>query len=375
MSERSVFLFFSEGGSDKEYHVHLRQVGVQTFMVQYANGPRGKVGQSKDKLTAPVSLEDAKTCFDKLVAEKQKKGYTESPSGVRFTATELGARASGHAQQLPSAIDHVTAMQLLNDDAWAMQEKANGERRTIVIRPDGVRGINKLGLYTSIPETWVEQLSAVQNATLDGEQIGNEFYAFDLIELNGNDFRQEPLSTRWSYLEALLTPLMPQMPSINLLELHRQSENKATVWRNLERQNREGMVFKKLRDPYTAGRSLSALKYKFVETCTVIVIQRNAQRSALVGLLDTAGNLVATGNVTIPQAFDVSVGDLIEIRYLYFNPGGAFEQPVFLHKRADVDRSEATFTQIQRTKPGVVMDADGRRTVEDVQAEPDRPRF
>ena len=68
------------------------------------------------------------------------------------------------------------------------------------------------------------------------------------------------------------------------------------------------------------------------------------------------------GNVTVPQNFNVpKEGDLVEVQYLYYNPEGAFEQPVYLGPRVDVLPHEANLKQVTRLKPGVAMDELGRR--------------
>jgi len=369
--DKSVYLFKTEGSSDKEYHAHLRQ-RADGWGVDYANGPRGKVGQSKPKTPAPLNYSDALTVFDKLVSSKKKDGYTEDSAGVRFTNTEEGKNFSGHIQQLPTAIDQARAAELERDDGFAAQEKANGERRTIEVVDGQVRGINKLGLYVNIPETWVTEFSKFGNAKIDGEQVGETFHAFDMVSLNSIDLGARTFATRYDNLVTLFMKFNSQAPSLQLLKAAFTTAEKAALLAVIKAQNREGLVYKEISAPYTGGRSDSVFKYKLLESCTCLVVAQNQQNSVQLGLHDSGGYLVPVGNVTIPanQALP-SPGSLLEVQYLYFNPGGAFEQPISLGLRNDILPEETVLTQIKRLKPGVTMDADGRRTD---QAVPNGPK-
>lgn len=372
MSERSITLYCREGSSDKVYQVHLRAQG-DGWVVDYANGPRGKALRPGTKTETPVSLAEAQVIYDKLVKSKMKGGYTEDESGARYTRSEHAGRVSGHAQQLPSAIDAETCLLLLADPAWAMQEKANGERRTLLIRDGQVQGVNKLGLLVDVPETWVAEFGGLFNAEIDGEHVGDDFFAFDLLRLGALDLRQESFDTRYTTLAGLIQTHEPVLRSLRLLRASVTTQDKRAAFVAIKDGSGEGVVFKKRSAAYEPGRSNSSLKFKHQETSTCIVVARNRQRSVQLGLLSADGQeqLVNVGNVTIPANHDVpEEGALVEVQYLYFNPGGAFEQPVYLGPRTDINREEATFAQVMRLKPGMSMDARGAR-VSDVDAQPD----
>jgi bifunctional non-homologous end joining protein LigD len=265
MSEKSIYLFCTEGGSDKEYHAHLRAMG-NGWIVQYANGPRGRVGQSKNKFEAPTTLEAATKVYNDLVKSKMKGGYTEAESGVRFTNTEHAARASGHAQQLPTSISEQQAQALDRDDDWCSQEKANGERRTVEVKGSEVRGINKLGLYVNIPETWVAEFRAFGDVTFDGEHVGDTLHVFDLLVNDGKDIKGQPFSRRYAVLEKLVEGMNNVSPSIKILKASFTTEDKRALVQEIKDGNREGMVYKNVRAPYDSGRSDDALKFKLVES-------------------------------------------------------------------------------------------------------------
>lgn len=357
--ERSVFLYQTEGATDKEYHLHLRKK-ADGWVVDYANGRRGKVSGSKPIIETPTSYQTAAQELEKKLKSKLKDGYTESESGIRFTSSELQGRVSGHRQQLPSPITEDQARKLIDDPDYALQEKANGERRSIEFTPDGPQGVNKLGLYVNIPETWISELQTLGNPDLDAEQVGDTLWVFDLLKCNGQDSRQLPFKDRYLKLEEIIQ--RASTPSIKLLKAHFGREAKLSFLQEIESRRGEGGVFKDIFATYDAGRSASAFKYKFQESSTCITLKRNQQRSVQIGVRNPNGEMIELGNVTIPANQEVpNEGDLVEVQYLYYNPEGALEQPVYLGKRVDILIEEAVLSQITRLKPGIEMDENGNR--------------
>lgn len=372
-TEKSIYLFLTEGSSDKEYHVHLRAKGAG-WVVDYANGPRGRVGQSKPKIVEPLAFEAALSVFNDLVKSKTKGGYTEDSTGVRFTNTEAGKTASGHVQQLPTSIDRATALRYNSDDVWAVQQKATGERRTVLVRDGVVRGINKLGLFVNIPETWANEFLALGTATLDGEQVGEVFYAFDLLHYGSDDLRSMSFEHRYDRLEGLVAMTAGLLPSMQLLKAEFTTAGKRAKLDAAEAGNQEGLVYKRVSAPYEGGRSNNVFKFKFRESATCIVIKQNQQRSVELALLDSRGTPVSVGNVTIPESLAVpSVNDLWEVQYLYYNPRGGFDEPVSIGPRNDILHAEVVFGQVTRLKPGVEMDADGYRIAPQSPTSPRKP--
>lgn len=361
--EQSTYLFMTEGSSDKEYHAHLREV-AGGWCAYYANGPRGRVCNTKPIKDGVFAYEVALGHFQAKVKDKIKSGYTPSESGVRFTNTEKSGNASTHVQQLPTATNESAAISMVADARFCAQEKANGERRTIEVIDGVVRGINKLGLYVNLPENLIQALAGFKNAMFDGEEIGVTFHVFDLLSYDRVNLRDRAFGERYAMLtEEVLHGLFttPDWP-IKVLTAAFTCEEKAALLAQVKDSNGEGLVFKDVTAPYGGGRSSSVFKYKFKESCTCTVIQANQQRSVQLGLLNGAGEMLAVGNVTIPANFAVpAAGELVEVEYLYFNPEGAFEQPVYLGPRNDILASEANLGQINRLKPGVSMDDLGRR--------------
>lgn len=348
--ETSAHLWSTKNGSDKLYNLFLRPK-ADGWSVDYTNGKRGGTLQSGTKTEKPVSYEAALKLFDSTVKAKTKDGYGTVDSGVAYTSSEFSGRATGLDVQLLSPIDEQRCNELLADDAWVAQLKENGERRVIFVKDGVVTGANRSGLLVDIPEQWTKDFAVFQNATFDGEHVGREFAAFDLLSWYGADLRHQPFSIRHLKLIGLLIPNQKPGSCFRLVESQATRDTKIRLLQHVRQQQLEGIVFKRARAAYGAGRSADALKFKLTDSATCIVVRQNTQRSVVLGLLDAQGDLIEQGNVTIPANHQMpQPGALVEISFLYYT-GKAFEQPVYGGERKDLVRDDAQISQITRIKP------------------------
>jgi ATP-dependent DNA ligase len=83
-------------------------------------------------------------------------------------------------------------------------------------------------------------------------------YAFDLIELDGNDLRREPLAARKATLSSLL---WRDAPGLRFND-HFQNEDGKVVFAHACKLGLEGLVSKRRSSPYRSGRSLDWIKSK-----------------------------------------------------------------------------------------------------------------
>jgi len=83
-------------------------------------------------------------------------------------------------------------------------------------------------------------------------------YAFDLLELDGQDLRREPLETRKATLASLLRGCRP---GVRLNE-HLEHQDGAIVFAHACKLGLEGIVSKRLGSIYRSGRSKDCLKFK-----------------------------------------------------------------------------------------------------------------
>jgi ATP dependent DNA ligase domain len=89
-------------------------------------------------------------------------------------------------------------------------------------------------------------------------------YAFDLIELNGDDLRRDPLEVRKATLASVLSKTGPGLR----LNEHLEHEDGEVVFRHACKLGLEGIVSKRKGSPYRSGRSPDWLKMKNPEAPT-----------------------------------------------------------------------------------------------------------
>ena len=145
-------LYYREGSSDKVYQASIEQQNGG-YVVNFAFGRRGTTLQTGTKTQAPVSYEEAKKIFDKLVNEKTAKGYTPGEEGTPYQHTDKKNRVAGIMCQLLNSIDESEATRLIGDPAFCFQEKLDGRRLLLERRGEEINGINRLGLFVGVPES------------------------------------------------------------------------------------------------------------------------------------------------------------------------------------------------------------------------------
>lgn len=353
MSESSTYLFFRDGSSDKVYNVHVAQKG-SGYVVNFEHARRGASLKCGSKTADPVSLEKATKIAEKLVNKKRGEGYTDAEGGKPYEGNANTSQDMGFRVQLLNPIeDDAAAERFLNDSAWVMQEKYDGERALVIVDGDEVTRTNRKGFAVpvaiEVADVARRCLTVSGRSVLDGEMFGTTFAPFDLLMLNGVDIRDQPYVERLRLLETLTLDAV-EWPR---LHTYRSTEQKRRMYAQLREDNAEGVVFKRASAPSTAGRPSSGgdqIKRKFVETASCRVIDRNdSKRSVQLELLDpNSGLWTFVGNVTIPPNFAIpGKGQVVEVRYLYAMKGGSLIQSVFAGIRSDIDAAECTIAQLK----------------------------
>jgi bifunctional non-homologous end joining protein LigD len=165
--------------------------------------------------------------------------------------------------------------------SWIHEIKLDGFRLMVRRDPAGVRLITRNGHDWSGRFPLIAEAAGALRARsflIDGEVVACDgdgvpsfdrlryrrgdgavfLYAFDLIELNGEDLRREPLEARKAVLAKLLR--QPQ-PGLELNE-HADDLPGDIVFRHACKLGFEGIVSKRLGSPYRSGRSRDWLKMK-----------------------------------------------------------------------------------------------------------------
>jgi len=346
----SISLEFREGGSDKVYHATLEKEATSgLFKVKFAYGRRGSSLTTGTKTPSPVQYYQAKKIYDKLVNEKMGKGYTAfgGQASVAHIAPVVKESAGVHPQLL-NETEEESIDALINDDSWGMQEKHDGQRKTMTYIGDQLIIGNKKGIKTSILEETGFHFSAsaeklqIPGLVVDGEDMGEYIVLFDCLSHPGT------YSERYNYLEGLNL----HTKRIKISPLVVTKDAKRILYNELKKNKAEGVVFKKLDALYKPGRPASGgtqLKFKFRETCSCIVSGESTGKNSISLLaLDEKGKEVNIGNATVyPNQVMPAAGEIVEIKYLYYYPGGSLYQPVFLGPRNDVDREECLISKLK----------------------------
>ena len=265
--EKHVLLRYKAGGSDKDYQVHLvPQAGG--WVVNFEYGRHGQSMTAGTKTESPLDFEAAAKVYDQSIKKQMTKGYTTSGTGVLYAGTDKADRVSGVLPQLLNFIEEEELGKYFRDDKYIMQEKKDGRRVIVRKRGDEVQGINRKGLTVPIHED-VHAAASIwldYSVTLDGEMIGNTYYIFDVLEVNGQDLHGESYAQRY----VRLIPLGREAsPHLVVLPCYTGEAEKRRKFAEIEAENGEGVVFKDKDAIYTAGRPNSygpQTKYKFYAT-------------------------------------------------------------------------------------------------------------
>ena len=361
MKPESLTLYYKDGSSDKVYFATLEKqmaVGTHSWVVNFAYGRRGSTMTTGTKTQAPVDYTAAKKIYDKAIKDKTAKGYTVGKDGTPFQFTDKESRDSGLHPQLLNSIDDARLAELMKDDEWCMQEKMDGRRCMIRKTGDAVEGVNRLGLTIGLPQPIVDELKKTnRDFVIDGETIGDEFYVFDAIEIDGLSVKDFPYFSRRTGLGNLLEiDTESRLNHIIMVESATSTKSKKIMFELLSNKNKEGVVFKRLDSLYISGRPSSGgnqLKYKFVEDASCVVIRVNDKRSVALGVFESEEDipkmkLLDVGNTTIPPNHDIpKVGDVVSVRYLYAYRGGSLYQPVYQGARDDQTIAECSIKQLK----------------------------
>jgi bifunctional non-homologous end joining protein LigD len=353
-----ITLHYAEGGSDKLYRISIEPADA-LFVVNYANGRRGSTMATGTKTNSPVAWPEARKICNKLLSEKVGKGYNPiAGSALGEQAAEGVAVVSrpadtGVRPQLLNPVGAADLERLLQDDTYIAQPKHDGERRFARVTSGVPEGINRKGQTIGLPAAIGNAVVALAaDILVDGEQVGDVLYIFDLLKLDGDDFTGQPLAQRLAALSRLLSESRAPLggpPPLQRVETAFGEQEKRALLDRIAAAGGEGVVFKRLDALYVPGRPASGgpqLKHKLHDTLSAIVTSVNAQRSVAIALIEPDGRRINVGNVTVPANQPIpAAGDIVEIRYLYAFEGGSLYQPVLQGIRHDIDAAECQASQ------------------------------
>lgn len=355
--------------SDKTFVVVLIR-DDEGWRVDCANGKRDGTLKLRPK-GAGLSEAAAQKLFQGIVKEKARGGYTTDVSGTPFAGVTLQGGSPHASASLPSrksgqpadgldrglmllsVVDRTQMLSLSHDPRWRFEQKMDGERRPIRRAGTTVTGYNRTRQAVAFSSRIQDAFLALDasNFVIDGEQIGDVYYAFDLLELAGSSVEHQPLRVRLTLLNTVLNGANPQVIQRPLAA--ESTTDKQDLFARIEGADLEGVVGKDLDAPYEACRSRFQVKFKFHDTATVWCDGQNgAKRSVGISCLDAKGQRRSIGNVTIPANVSMPERDtFIEVRYLYRVGDGDLFQPVFDKHRPDCTEQDVARVGDLKQKP------------------------
>jgi bifunctional non-homologous end joining protein LigD len=239
--------------------------------------------------------------------------------------------------QLLVEIEESEVMSYINNPLYCAQEKHDGRRRILKYETNRLYHINRKGV--SIESSLFlsdAQETNLSEFILDGEEVSDIFYNFDVLTMNGEIIKNYPYSERVKKLVSAR--------NIKSVYTAYTTQEKLDLFNRLKVENAEGVVFKLLSGIYTSGLSPEQVKFKFFATASVIVLQHNERDSIQVGVYD-CGVMKAFGNVTMIGHVKPPINSVVEVKYLY--AVRALVQPAFICVRDDLYPSDCVIEKLK----------------------------
>ena len=356
--EESIDLYFQEGSSDKVYRIQLKEEPAG-WTVNFQYGRRGTSLTTGTKTAKPVPYVNAKKIYTKIVNEKADKGYRpkSSPNSQSKVIDFTDPKDTEVRPQLLNEIDADDLEKYLSDPDWCAQEKYDGRRRMLLKDMDNIVGANRKGLTVDISDKIKCDMLILDDSflfcELDGEILSDDcVMLFDLLCLNLT------YKERYEELVGMFTDY--KFDALRLVETAWTEQEKRAMLKRLIDDNAEGIVFKNIHSLYKPGRPNSGgdqLKFKFCATASCIVVKTNTtKRSISLAVYDDKDlEDVQVGNCTVYPNQDIpTAGSIVEVKYLYYFPGGSLFQPVLLGTgdctRDDIDAVDCKLSKLKEKK-------------------------
>ena len=274
---------------------------------------------------------------------------------------------SSLAPQLATPLNLATVHRYINDDNYVMEQKLDGHR--VVVRggagPDGEVGAttrNGTSYTRGLPPD-LAALKAPETLILDGELLGLNYYVFDILSAPGlGDLRGQRLRDRRVVLEQVMGPFnalrdLTGTSPLSVVPQARTKQEKQALYDRAIAQNLEGVVIKHRDSKYVPGlRHPEWLKAKLVVTADVVVgaVRADGKESATLFAM-SGGVLVEVGKCSLIGKPAVKVGDVVEVRYLYFAANKRLYQPTMVRVRSDKTATECDIAQMKDVNKEVLV--------------------
>lgn len=268
----------------------------------------------------------------------------------------------------------------LADSSYLLQQKFDGTRiqaqwnpttQSILFSNNGVDPVTHAAAKLKLPALEAELLPIFKTfdvpVTIEGELLirTGEFPVWDLLV--GNDPSQWPLTgERTRALECLLGSRSQEL--VTMSPTAWTETEKRDMWARINAADVEGAVSKWINSHYLPGsRTNQWLKHKLVKTADLVVLEAKRtfkpngvvhKGSASLGyateilsnLADGGPNFIQIASASlIGKDLTIAEGDVVEVAFLYREPGGGLVQPRILRKRWDAATGDGDKTPAECT--------------------------
>lgn len=263
-----------------------------------------------------------------------------------------------------------TVQRYIDDQNYIMQQKFDGTRimanytpltESLIYANDGVNPVGHAAAKLKLPALDEVLLPALReaagrdfftglNVSLEGELLirTGEFILWDFLSPSYEDLRWVE---RHDQLQDFYRQFIGHSSLVRLTPTAHLPESKARMWNSIKTNNVEGAVSKRWDSLYVPGvRSKDWVKHKLVKTADLVVL-KTARTFKDNGVVKTGNATLAyydpknenlidfTSASLIGKDLSIKEGDVVEVAYLYREPGGSIVQPRITRKRWDADCS------------------------------------
>jgi predicted DNA-binding WGR domain protein len=305
---KSATLTFPAAPSDAELDAALSAAAAHSTPTGESSGP------------APIASVDR---LDATATEVLPAALAALETELGPPSTPAESVAEPLRPMLAISADARAASELIADDDWSSQPKLDGERFLVEVVDGAIRVYNRQGrpkVSNLVPEV-LQPFAGLSSGrwVFDGEVVERKLWVFDLLAAPGFVDLDTPFSSRHRALCAVAPVLTSVSDAVGVVECARGTEAKQALLDDAVAERREGVVFRRDTAGYQPGqRSAVLVKYKLVKSadCVVIDVGAKGKENAVVAVHGPSG-LIEVGSVSTIGKETVSVGDVVEVHFLY----------------------------------------------------------
>jgi predicted ABC-type ATPase len=169
---------------------------------------------------------------------------------------------------------------------------------------------------------------------VEGELLNGKFHVFDMVVVGGE---KEPYEKRKAMADAWVDAVKGALPQVEALPTARTAKEKQALWDAVVNSGAEGVMMKRRDSSYDGGARVGhTLKAKITATADVVVVEKGVggKDNARIALLHN-GKVTPIGTVSTLGKGPITVGDVVEVEYLWATADNTIAQPRILRRRPD----------------------------------------